>query len=294
MRERSHATLFDFLAEDGLCSTTAAGCEMCGVEFNGRITIQDHIFTLDHINAIKTRSSVSRNGGGASGDEQPPQQQPTSGGGSGSSGSNASRSATSRARSSESSTSAPLNATFGAAAATADGGEAAAAAAVNDLSLIYSTLLDPNVVGTPIRMLQIPTSVMEQIADDLQSGRESTNFAQDGRDFDELATTLDSDDFRCAQSTESEVRANASVRFAAYKRPFCFAGRLCVFAVLKRLPAGIVAQKSSEIHLHKWRQHFSPRSAALRVFAMLNKVRHSSEQLQSASANQQAARLSHF
>jgi hypothetical protein len=75
----------------------------------------------------------------------------------------------------------------------------------NSLNLVYNALLDPNVIGTPINMLQIPEAVMTQIASDLQTGKSSTKFTQDGLEFNNLANKVSDEDFKCAKLTESEV-----------------------------------------------------------------------------------------
>ncbi|VDN43350.1 unnamed protein product, partial [Gongylonema pulchrum] len=64
-------------------------------------------------------------------------------------------------------------------------------------------MYDPNLMGTPIPMLQIPESVMAQITGDLTSGRESTKFTQDGKTFQQLVAILPLRDFQCAGSTDS-------------------------------------------------------------------------------------------
>ncbi|KAI6203727.1 hypothetical protein M3Y94_00589800 [Aphelenchoides besseyi] len=163
------------IMEDGLCSTAESGCEMCGVEFNGRTTVQDHIFTLMHINKVKERGAALR---GTGGEENSQCTQPMNE-------NRSARSSSGRVRQSNSGVGEDLQ--------------------FNPLNLVYSTLLDPNVVGTPIRMLQIPEAVMNQIASDLRDGQTATKFTQDGRELSELASVVESEDFRCAQTTESEV-----------------------------------------------------------------------------------------
>lgn len=66
-------------------------------------------------------------------------------------------------------------------------------------------MYDPNLMGTPIPMLQIPESVMTQITTDMSSGRESSKFTQDGKTFQQLVAVLPLRDFQCAGSTDSEV-----------------------------------------------------------------------------------------
>lgn len=66
-------------------------------------------------------------------------------------------------------------------------------------------MYDPNLMGTPIPMLQIPESVMAQITTDMSSGRESSRFTQDGKTFQQLVAVLPLHDFQCAGSTDSEV-----------------------------------------------------------------------------------------
>lgn len=67
-------------------------------------------------------------------------------------------------------------------------------------------MYDPNIMGTPIQMLQIPQAVMQQISTDM-AGRttNSTKFTQDGKSFSELAAVVSPRDFQCAGGKDSEV-----------------------------------------------------------------------------------------
>lgn len=66
-------------------------------------------------------------------------------------------------------------------------------------------ICDPNVIGTPIPMLQISQSVMAKIAAELNDGLSSTTFTQDGMDLPQLASKVHADDFRCVRTTDTEV-----------------------------------------------------------------------------------------
>lgn len=134
--------------------------------------MQDHIFTVQHINQVKERGASIR----GNGNEETIESRPSR-----------SQSTASRQRSSEDDT--PT-------------GPATEDISFNPLNLMF---LDPNVVGTPISMLQIPETVMTQISSALQSGRAFTKFTQDGLEFGDLANKIDDEDFKCAKSTESEV-----------------------------------------------------------------------------------------
>lgn len=157
-----------------MCSTNSTGCEYCGIDFNGRTTVQDHIFTIQHINQVKERGASIR------GNEETVENRPTP----------RIQSSTGRQRSSEDELPSGI---------TADD------MSFNPLNLMYSTLLDPNVVGTPIAMLQIPESVMSKISSALQTGKSSVTFTQDGMQLNDLEGKVADDDFKCAKITESEV-----------------------------------------------------------------------------------------
>lgn len=66
-------------------------------------------------------------------------------------------------------------------------------------------MYDPNLMGTPIPLLQIPESVMAQITADISAGNDSTKFTQDGKTFQQLVAILPFRDFQCAASKDSEV-----------------------------------------------------------------------------------------
>lgn len=159
-----------------MCSTTSNGCEFCGIEFNGRTTVQDHIFTTQHISQIKERGAAIR----GNGNEETVENRPAA----------RTQSSASRQRSSEDDLPTGI---------TADD------LPFNPLNLMYNTLLDPNVIGTPISLLQIPETVMTQISSALQAGRPAVKFTQDGLDFNDLSNKVADEDFKCAKSTESAV-----------------------------------------------------------------------------------------
>lgn len=202
--------------EEGLCSTTSTGCEFCGVEFNGRITVQDHIFTAQHINQIKERGAIIRgNGSEDAGENRPSRTQNIPG----------------RQRSEDD----------------VHSGITAEDLHFNPLNLVYNTLLDPNIIGTPITMLQIPESVMTQISNALRGGKPSIKFTQDGLDLANLSGKVDDEDFKnCAKQTESEVgdRRHPNVKTQV------FLGRVGLSPVFKCIPTRILLEESSKVHLY--------------------------------------------
>uniref|UniRef100_A0A1I7S1D6 Zinc finger protein n=1 Tax=Bursaphelenchus xylophilus TaxID=6326 RepID=A0A1I7S1D6_BURXY len=147
------------ITEEGLCSTHPTGCVECGIDFNGRLTIQDHIFSSQHIGKVKEKGAELR------GNEEPIERPK------------------SMKREGE------------------DGGPSEDVA----LNPLLYTLMDPNMLGTPIQCLQIPEKVMTQIAADLAKGNSSTVFTQDGLELPNLALKVCDEDFKCGTIVESEV-----------------------------------------------------------------------------------------
>ncbi|KAM3721582.1 Zinc finger homeobox protein [Dirofilaria immitis] len=174
------------------CSSTC--CAICGVSYDHLVTLHDHIFTNDHINRVKkllqadniqAEGSIDLNAAPEMTDKDDIQR---------------TRMKAIRDRrtmkASCVSTSNP-------------GSNAIPHFPYNFLYSIRSGLApimyDPNLMGTPIPMLQIPESVMTQITMDMNSGRESSKFTQDGKTFQQLVAVLPLRDFQCAGSIDSEV-----------------------------------------------------------------------------------------
>lgn len=150
------------VAEEGLCSTTSTGCSECKVEFNGRVTVQDHIFTPQHINKVKLCGAEIR----GTGVEEMPER--------------------------------PRTGTKRSADDSSNGDDVA-------LNPLLYTLMDPNMIGTPVQCLQIPESVMGQISTDMTNGSPSTTFTQDGLSLRDLDGKVSDEDFKCCTNVESEV-----------------------------------------------------------------------------------------
>ncbi|VIO96827.1 Uncharacterized protein BM_BM7351 [Brugia malayi] len=174
------------------CASTR--CAMCGVSYDHRISLHDHIFSTDHINRVKkllqtdnvqAEGTIDLNASLETIDKEDIQR---------------TRMKAIRDRRTMKqpgvSTSSP-------------GSNAMPPFPYNFLYSIRSGLApimyDPNLMGTPIPMLQIPESVMAQITTDMSSGRESSKFTQDGKTFQQLVAILPLRDFQCAGSTDSEV-----------------------------------------------------------------------------------------
>lgn len=66
-------------------------------------------------------------------------------------------------------------------------------------------IYDPNLMGTPIVLLQIPETVMKQISSDMAKGLASTTFTQDGLELRQLSGKVATEDYKVASETQSEV-----------------------------------------------------------------------------------------
>ncbi|CAJ0573291.1 unnamed protein product, partial [Mesorhabditis spiculigera] len=165
--------------DDDISRPFPTQCSYCNVEFSSRVSLQDHVFSQPHLTVLKSlhqgdetetaTRSVEENGGR--------QRAPIV------------------RDSSPKKGAAPLNAhefpfnllNFG--------------LPQGSLPMVY----DPSVMGTPIPLLQIPETVMTQITTDLSEGRMTTKFTQDGLAFEELISSLDEDDAKCAAQKNMEV-----------------------------------------------------------------------------------------
>lgn len=66
-------------------------------------------------------------------------------------------------------------------------------------------IYDPNLIGTPIPMLQIPENVMQKLTTDMAKGRSASRFTQDGLQFSQLCGKVSDFDYKCARTVENEV-----------------------------------------------------------------------------------------
>ncbi|VDK42111.1 unnamed protein product [Anisakis simplex] len=197
--------------EDEMLRCTATRCAICGVDYNHRLTLHDHIFTADHLAKVKKLLRTDTT---------------------------AQQTETNRIETSfnsENSTDKEDNHRIRLVSvlfslhfiyemkAVRDrkivkgSGISLQNAAANPLSqfpynFMYGLqsgmppmIYDPNVMGTPIPMLQIPESVMTKITADMSAGHESSKFTQDGKTFQQLIAVLPLRDFQCAGSKDSEV-----------------------------------------------------------------------------------------
>ncbi|KAL3998079.1 Homeobox domain family protein [Acanthocheilonema viteae] len=186
-KSRSHS------GDEELFRCASIRCAVCGVSYDHRITLHDHIFTTGHINRVKklfqtdniqTEGAIDLNAPPETIDKEDIQR---------------TRMKAIRDRR----TMKPAG------VSTSNPSSTMPHFPYNFLYSIRSGLApimyDPNLMGTPIPMLQIPESVMAQITTDMSSGRESSKFTQDGKTFQQLVAVLPLRDFQCAGSTDSEV-----------------------------------------------------------------------------------------
>ncbi|KAK0424726.1 hypothetical protein QR680_008814 [Steinernema hermaphroditum] len=173
--------------EEELLRSSSAQCSLCGVEYSGGLSLQDHIFTHEHIQRVKDAGNP--------------------------------RAASSAPSMPSASTSALLDDVEGRRKPVRDRKgpvktPSTSTAALNQFpyNLVYGMqsgqlpmIFDPNIMGTPVTMLQIPESVMSRITEDLQAGLPHTVFTQDGKQFVELETAVEAADFASAQAVDIDV-----------------------------------------------------------------------------------------
>ncbi|KAE9549176.1 hypothetical protein FO519_007612 [Halicephalobus sp. NKZ332] len=174
--------------DEDLPKTSSESCSLCGIDFNNgrtKTTMQDHIFTKKHISLLSEKFT-SRSGCGQSLEES---SSPT-----------IMDSIMDRPR----------------AKAVRDSGirrntsRPDSAIPQFPFNLMYPGNLapfmcDPTIIGTPVAALQIPAVVMSQISADIQSGKDSTKFTQDGMELLDLKSKINDDDFKCATTVTTEV-----------------------------------------------------------------------------------------
>ncbi|KAK6727077.1 hypothetical protein RB195_005025 [Necator americanus] len=164
--------------------STSTSCTMCGVEYSGRVTMQDHLFSLQHLAVLK--SQLRSDTGHA---DTPSSAFPSENG-------NERRPPTTRPNKTPVQpaqiTSLNLNGfPFNFMNGIMSGG----------LPLVY----DPAMFGTPVSMLQIPETVKLRIKSDITAGLSSSRFTQDGLSVDDLRQKLDSNDAQTLAEKEVEV-----------------------------------------------------------------------------------------
>ncbi|ETN70309.1 homeobox domain protein [Necator americanus] len=164
--------------------STSTSCTMCGVEYSGRVTMQDHLFSLQHLAVLK--SQLRSDTGHA---DTPSSAFPSENG-------NERRPPTTRPNKTPVQpaqiTSLNLNGfPFNFMNGIMSGG----------LPLVY----DPAMFGTPVSMLQIPETVKLRIKSDITAGLSSSRFTQDGLSVDDLRQKLDSNDAQTLTEKEVEV-----------------------------------------------------------------------------------------
>ncbi|KAI1728240.1 homeobox domain-containing protein [Ditylenchus destructor] len=179
-------------------------CELCSVEFSATATAQDHIFTRSHIENVKERGFSLRGMSNSSANDENVQSEDSGENKSSKGISNDRQSSGHRSKSvreptskrgSTGAQSGDLNAQYG-----------------NQFpyNLIYGAQLPPmiydqNLIGTPVSLLQITSSVANQITHDMANGRNSSKFTQDGLQHNQLSAKVSEVDFKCSSTSESEV-----------------------------------------------------------------------------------------
>uniref|UniRef100_A0A7E4VWX3 Homeobox domain-containing protein n=1 Tax=Panagrellus redivivus TaxID=6233 RepID=A0A7E4VWX3_PANRE len=188
--------------DEDLPKTSTDGCNICGVEFHGKAsktTMQDHIFTKKHINVLAERfnsrsSSAQRESGSSNSNYRRD--------GSTSPSESADRPRPRAVR--DTSIRKPVSTTSG----NTRPSSASGFASQFPFGMMYGGLppfMDPTVIGTPITALQIPSTVMQQITNDIAAGKESTLFTQDGLHIHSLRAQLSESDAKLVQTTTAEV-----------------------------------------------------------------------------------------
>uniref|UniRef100_A0AC35TS12 Homeobox domain-containing protein n=1 Tax=Rhabditophanes sp. KR3021 TaxID=114890 RepID=A0AC35TS12_9BILA len=168
--------------------STSQKCDLCNVNYNQTNTsMQDHIFTAQHINKIKSLSSDNS--------ESSPSFK----------NSLASLLEKGEGRSSGSGSKKKTSADRGETPATID--------PALSFSLMYglgnagfpNMMMGQNLFGTPIKLLQINESVMAQINSDIDKGAHSTVFTQDGLPYESLESKVSPIDFKCSLKKNLET-----------------------------------------------------------------------------------------
>ncbi|KAJ1358419.1 hypothetical protein KIN20_016841 [Parelaphostrongylus tenuis] len=166
--------------------STITSCSLCGVEYSGRVTLQEHLFSLQHLTCLKGQLLSDT----AQSDSNP---------------------STATAIPCENGERRPSNRTNKAASVLSQ---------LTSLNLngfpfnfmngmmpgtLPPLVYDPMVFGTPVSMLQIPESVKSRIKSDITSGYSSSRFTQDGLSVDDLRQKLNANDASSLCQKEVEV-----------------------------------------------------------------------------------------
>ncbi|WKX92831.1 hypothetical protein Q1695_010679 [Nippostrongylus brasiliensis] len=172
--------------EEDVSRSTATSCSMCGVEYGGRMTLQDHLFSLQHLGNLKNQLRAES---GQSTGEISSTSLPAENGGD-------RRPTAVKPNKVASMPSQLSNINLNGFPFSFMNGMMPGA-----LPLVY----DPTMFGTPVAMLQIPESVKLRIKSDIAAGLPSCRFTQDGLSVDELRQKLENDDARTLCHKEVEV-----------------------------------------------------------------------------------------
>ncbi|CEF64986.1 Zinc finger protein 2 [Strongyloides ratti] len=163
-------------------------CDLCNVNFNqSNTSLQDHIFTKEHIQKIKSTCDESSNNDGNNSSNDFPQF----------------NNLLENLQSKQSSSGVVKKQIGGL-------NFDASTFSMNFMNSISGTQLpnvfcDPNIFGTPIDMLQVSKSVVKQIKESISNGLSSTTFTQDGLPFSSLESVISSQDFKVCKSLDIEV-----------------------------------------------------------------------------------------
>ncbi|VDM98638.1 unnamed protein product [Thelazia callipaeda] len=173
---------------------TSTRCAICGINYDHHITMHDHIFTTSHINQVKKLLQVEKSQSENSRDLT------------------ASREMNDKEETHRTRMKAVRDRRTLKLPTTSSSSPGTNTIPHFPYNFLYGMqpglaplMYDPNLMGTPIPMLQIPESVMAQITADMSSGRGSSKFTQDGKTFQQLVAVIPLRDFQCAASTDSEV-----------------------------------------------------------------------------------------
>ena len=174
--------------DEDLPKTSSESCSLCGVDFNNgraKTTMQDHIFTKKHISLLSEKFNSRSGCGQVPEDSSSPSMMDSL--------MDRPRAKAVRDTGIRKNTSRPES-----------------AIPQFPFNLMYpgnlaSLMYDPTIMGTPVAALQIPAAVMTQITSDIQSGKDSTKFTQDGLELSDLKSKINDDDFKCATTVTTEV-----------------------------------------------------------------------------------------
>ncbi|KJH42559.1 homeobox domain protein, partial [Dictyocaulus viviparus] len=183
------------LGDEEMNRPTMSSCLLCGVEYGSRITLQDHLFSLQHLNSLKGQLLSSDC---AQCDTAAPSTTTTT------PNENSEKRLATRPTKAPSVLSQltslnlngfPFNFMNG----------MMPGVLISVIAVLPPLVYDPVVFGTPVSMLQIPESVKIRIKSDINAGFSSSKFTQDGLSVDELREKLNADDACNLSEKEVEV-----------------------------------------------------------------------------------------